>query len=241
MAENHKEFEEIHKILLESSRQILKLNRSQAKTDAQIMELKESQSKTDAQIAQTDAQIMELKESQAKTDAQTAQTDVQIAQTDAEIAQTDARMKETFRRLESIGQRFGIFDNDIGVSTEEFFYRGFEDNPVLGNIVFNRVEHWVRQSGNDHESDILLINDSSVAIIEVKFKVHPQMLREFKAKKIRFFRKNHHIYRKHKLYFGIAFMSTNEELINAAKDAGIFLITQKGDQLVVSNAEAESA
>ena len=247
MSKNN-DFDEIRQILLESSRQ-------QKKTDAQIQELKDSQARTDAQILElknsqdrTDAQILELKNSQDRTDAQILElknsqdrTDAQILELKDSQARTDAQVQETSKTIKDIGKQLGGLGNHIGDSSEEFFFRSFEENPTLGNLLFDDVERWIKKTKKSREIDIVLINGTCIALIEVKFKADYRKLEEIKAQKTRDFRENHYIYRNHKLYFGIASMSTEPELIDAARKAKIFLLTQEGKHLLVVNDQAQPA
>ena len=218
MSNRNSDFDEIRQNLLESSRRMKELHISQAKTDEQLKK--------------TDEQIKELHISQAKTDEQLKKTDEQMKETAEQIKETDRVMK-------SIGQQLGGLGNHLGDSSEEFFFRSFEKKPVLGDIVFDSVERWIKKTKKSREIDILLINGSCVALIEVKFKADYKKLEEIKAQKICGFRENHFQYRNHKLYFGIASMSTEPELIEAAREAKMFLLTQQGDHLVVANDQAQ--
>ena len=46
-------------------------------------------------------------------------------------------------------------------------------------------------------------------------------------------------YKRYKVYFGMASMITTASMIAAADELGIFLLTQRGDAVVVVNGEAQ--
>ena len=246
MSDNNRDYDEIRQNLLESSVLMKKLHISQAKTDEQIQELKISQAKTDEQLAKTDEQlaktdkqIQELKISQAKTDEQLKETAEQVKKTAKRVEETTEQVNKTEKTLKNIGLHLGGLGNHIGDFSEEFFFRSLEENSTLGDMKFDRVERWIRKTKKSKEIDILLINGACVALIEVKFKADYNQLGEIKAQKTRSFRDNHYIYRNHDLYFGIASMSTEPELIDAAREAKIYLLTQKGEHLVVANDQVQ--
>ena len=191
-----------------------------------INELKESQQRTDEQIKRTSDQILELKESQDRTDEQMKRTDEQIKRTD--------------EKLERIGKRLGSLGIAQGEFAEELFYRSLEDSPVLGDIIFDEVERRVRISAHDYEFDIILKNGSSIGLVEVKYKAHPEEICEIVKKRTETFRKRFNEYSGHKLYFGLATTITTPNLINKAKEEGIFLLTQKGDHMEIVNSDVKS-
>jgi len=196
-------------------------------TDEELKELVASlaiaQQKTDVQLAKTDAQL-------AKTDAQLARTDVQLAKTDAQLAKTSAK-------VERIATLVGNISNNQGDSAEEFFYRSLADNAYLGDMHFDIIyRNLPSKKGNlQDEFDIVLANEHSVAIIEVKQKAHPTLIDEMLEKKLPNFRILFPYHKEQKLYGAIASMVSNDELVEKAKDAGLFFLTQKGNHIVLVN------
>ena len=168
----------------------------------------------------------ELRESQKRTDEQMKRTDEQIKRTD--------------EKLERIGKRLGSLGIAQGEFAEELFYRSLEDSPVLGDIIFDEVERRVRISAHDYEFDIILKNGLSIGLVEVKYKAHPEEICEIVKKRTETFRKRFNEYSDHKLYFGLATTITTPNLINKAKEEGIFLLTQKGDHMEIVNSDVKS-
>ncbi|MCS6823712.1 MAG: hypothetical protein NZ529_05400 [Cytophagaceae bacterium] len=225
-------FDEIHKILkrlaksqIKTDRQIAELRLAQEKTDKQIAELRMAQEKTDAQLAKTDAQL-------AQTDAQLAKTDAQLAKTDAQLAQTDAKLKEASAILSNIGI-------NLGFSTEDLFFNTFKKKPVLAGTHYDEVlRHVCKRSGNlQDEFDMLLINGDSVALIEIKHRVHPNDVDVLINKKLKNFRELYPVYKGHKVYLGLAGMSFPEVAEEKAKEAGIAILRQVGE---VAEVDAEN-
>ncbi|MDM8568587.1 hypothetical protein QUF50_03555 [Thiotrichales bacterium HSG1] len=198
-----------------------------AKTDAQIAKI---MAKTDAQMAKTDAQM-------AKTDIKIAKTDAQMAKTDIKIAKLTEQQEKTDAKLDRIANLVGNISNNQGDVAEEFFYRSFIANPYLGTIHFDIVYRNIpayRDKIQD-EFDIVLVNEKSVAIIEVKQKAHPNLIDKMLSKKIPNFKMLFPCYAKQKIYAAIASLVSNEDLLTKAKQAGLFLLTQDGKHSLLVN------
>ena len=133
----------------------------------------------------------------------------------------------------------GDWGNNLGAASEEYFYRCLENDMQLQDISFDSIERNVKKRGKERklicEFDILLFNSSCVAIIEVKHRAKSQAaeLEALAMQKVHGFREGYPAYAKHQVYFGMASMVTNNRMIQAAKELGIFLLTQRGDVLVV--------
>ena len=127
----------------------------------------------------TDQELRELVASLAvksdRLDAQQAKTNAQIANTNAQMAKTDAQMAKTDEKLSRLSKVYGGVSSNLGSATEEFFYNKLNENPEVGHIKFDRVTSNVMPSKKSKhaEFDIVMVNGSSVAVVEVKYKVHP--------------------------------------------------------------------
>ena len=133
----------------------------------------------------------------------------------------------------------GDWGNNLGAASEEYFYRCLENDMQLQDISFDSIERNVKKRGKERklicEFDILLFNSNCVAIIEVKHRATSQAaeLEALAMQKVHGFREGYPAYAKHQVYFGMASMVTNNRMIQAAEKLGIFLLTQRGDVLVV--------
>ena len=173
--------EEISRIQSETSRQ-------QRQTDEQIQELRASQRQTDAQMKKTDEQIQELRVSQRQTDEQMKRTDEEIQELKVAQLKTDEQMNKTDKKLNHIGQLLGSIGLNNGDMAEEFFFRSLEETKTLGGMVFDTIERRVQRTDIDEEYDILLVNGTAIALIEVKYKLHPRTIKELAARKVKSFR-----------------------------------------------------
>ena len=140
----------------------------------------------------------------------------------AQMKKTDEQMKKTDKKLNHIGQLLGSIGLNNGDMAEEFFFRSLEETKTLGGMKFDTIERRVQMTDVDEEYDILLVNGSAIALIEVKYKLHPGAIKELAARKVKSFRECFRKYDDHKLYVGFASMTTNPAMIAAAKDEGLF-------------------
>ncbi len=81
----------------------------------------------------------------------------------------------------------------------------------------------------------MLVNENSVAIVEIKHKAHPNLINDMLERKLPNFRILFPFYEKLKLYGVIASMVSNTKLVEKAKEAGLFFLTQKGQHVVLVN------
>ncbi len=175
--------------------------------------------------------MKELRVSQAQTDKQIQELKVSQAQTDKQIEETGKQMKETDRKLESIGIQLGNMSKNQGDVAEEYFVNSLKDKLSVAGIKFDALLSNVAlqtKKIND-EFDILLVNGDSLAIIEVKYKVHPKDVEKL-AKKIE------HIkimpsYKNYKIYAGIAGFKVPSDAIELAYESGYFALQRKGDTI----------
>jgi hypothetical protein len=207
----------------------------QKRTDEQL-------AKTDAQLARTDAQLAKTDAQLAKTDAQLAKTDAQLAKTDAQLAKTDAQLAKTDARVKSIAELVGNISNNQGEMTEEFFFRSLEKNPTVGPLHFNAVSrHWkTRKAKVEDEFDIILLNGDSVGLVEVKSKAHFNEVDKLIGGKIPHFRLLFPDYAGYKIYPMLASQVTYPALEQRAAEAGVLLLTQRGEHLVLAQDQARA-
>ncbi len=169
------------------------------------------------------ALVASLAIAQQKTDVQLAKTDVQLAKTDAKVSK--------------IADLVGNMSNNQGDVAEEFFYRSLVDDTWLGDMHFDIV--YRNQGGYknklEDEFDIVLLNENSVAVVEVKQKAHPKLVNDMLKRKLPNFRTLFPHYKKLKLYGVIASMASNDKLIQKTKEAGLFFLTQKSKHIVLAN------
>ena len=199
-----------------------------AKLQALVASTALAQKELVAQQRRTDAQI-------AATNIQLAKTDAQLAKTDAQLAKTDAQLDRVSRKLDRLGELVGGISNNQGDMAEEFFYRSYLKNPVIGSMRFDSISrHLNTKKGNvEEEYDLVLINGDSLVVIEVKAKAHEKDLLVMVERKMPNFPILFKEFSHYRRFAGIATLVSNDTLVARAKELGLFLITQQGDHQIV--------
>jgi len=216
-----------------------------------IASLAASQAKTDEQLKKTDEHmrqaIDELRDMFKKTDEQIKKTNEQIKKTDEQLKKTDEelrkmfeksdeRLKKTDRRLDRVAAQLGGIAKNQGDVAEEFFVNSLKETLRIGEMNFDLMLTNVGlKAGKIHdEFDMLLVNGNSVAIIEVKYKVHPNDL-DLLPKKIEHLKQMPQ-YEKYHVYAGFAGFFVPDDVLTEAKRRGYFILQRKGD-LIVSHTD----
>ena len=148
---------------------------------------------------------------------------------------TDQSLTRLEIRLDKQNKKWESFMGNSAQITEEYFYRSLEKDKTLGKLKFYEIDRNIRKTSHHVEYDIILINGDSIGIIEVKNKAHPKDIKPLIEKKIKHFKLDYPQYEEYKYYFGIATMITNEQMIQEAKESGIFLLTQNANHLEIVN------
>jgi len=174
-------------------------------------------------------QLRALRESQAKTDLQMAATDRQMAQTDQKIAAVATQLK-------TLGTQMGGWDKSHGDFAEEYFINALNNSDKLlfgeqfhslyANIKFNHSH-----TKKEGEFDVILLNGTAAAIIEVKFKArkgdYQQLLNQVSS-----FRDEFPQYKSHRIYLGMAALTFEDDVEKELKAEGIAIFKQDGETYV---------
>jgi len=193
----------------------------------------------------TDQELKDLVASLAvksdRLDAQLAETNAQVK---AEMTETqrvikeigirlDAESTENNRFMKELGRRMGAMAANQGDVAEEFFYNTLFDKPEIGGIRFDRVLKNIgggKPGKQQAEFDVVLHNGSSMAIVEVKYKVHPNDLEQVQQH-MQIYREIFPEYKDYKLYGGVAGFSVPQDVVEEAHKRGMFVLKRKGDLL----------
>ena len=205
------------------------------------------QQETSRQINKMFEGIEEIKAAQKETGRQQQETDLQIKKTFEGIAEmrvaqkeTDRHIQEAIRLSEENSRRQGATDHNNGDIAEELFYRAFDKTKRIGDIQFDYVHpNFSVPAGKRSalEIDIILLGGSWCAVVEVKYKCHPNDVTRFceKHDKILAILARHSFdpYYPQKYMFAMAsnlFISDCEE---RAHTCGIALVRPDGQALAI--------
>lgn len=206
---------------------------SQAETSEQMRKTDEQMKKTDEQMKKTDEQMRKTDEQIEETGRQMRETDRKIEETSRQMKilqkETSDQLKETGRKLDKVGELLGNISNNQGAVTEEFFINSLKDTLQIGDIKFDVLLSGVELNTKKirDEFDILLVNGDSLALIEVKYRVHPNLIERL-SKKIEHI-KMMPSYKNYKIYAGVAGFKIPQDAIELATNNGYFVLQRRGD------------
>jgi len=167
-------------------------------------------------------------------------TDRRMKDVAASQEKTDRQMKETDRRINALASELNGISKSNGDFAEEYFNSAFEnENLIFAGMHFDYLKNDINVSNpksgkRDEQFDIVLYNDESVAIIEIKYKASKNDIYDM-IRKAEAFRNWFPEYADHKIYLGLAGMSFLKNTIKDAENKGIAIIRQRGDKTIVND------
>jgi hypothetical protein len=144
--------------------------------------------------------------------------------------------KESDQRLEKLERLIGGIGNSNGEMAEEFFYNTLKRDKTFVNEQFDMIKrnYFYYHDEISAESDIVLFNGTSAAIIEVKYNAKPDNVDiEHLISRVSLFKKHSPEYKNHKIYLGVAAMSFKKGFALKIQKAGIATIRPVGKKIVV--------
>ena len=193
---------------------------------------------TDRRIQETDRQMQETNRRMQETDRQMQETDRKLQETDRLIRESRTDFADFDRRMKELQKTVGGWAYNHGTFAEDYFFNSFEKGRTnFFGEKFDKIErnvHIVDQTAKKiDEYDILLINGTSIGIIEVKHKANknhiPKILRKAET-----FRINFPDYKNHKVYLGFASYAFYPEVEEECNKYGIAIIKQAGNTMVMN-------
>jgi len=154
-----------------------------------------------------------------------------FAETDRMIKEFRDEMKELKDQTKKIGKQIGNVSDNIGHHAEQFFQDIFKRKLEFGRIRYDEmVPNLIyKDKGVEIEFDIALLNGESIALIEVKNRIHPNFVKELAEERIEDFRKFFPRYSDYRAYLGIAGFSFCDEVLDQASRYGIGIVKQVGE------------
>jgi len=189
-----------------------------------------------AALQETDRMI---KESQVKFDKRMAESRADYEKSRADYEKRMAKYEDEYqKRMAKMEENMGNWSNNHGSFAEEYFFNSFENEQqnFFGEH-FNDIKKNVKPSWKnlEDEYDIVMYNDSYVAIVEAKFKAHENDIPKV-LKKAETFRILCPDYKDYKIYLGLASLNFYPEVEQECIDHGIAVIKQVGDNVVINDA-----
>ena len=179
--------------------------------------------------------VASLAEGSKETERQFQQLREAMAETDKKMKETDLTIKKVDRQIDRVAKQMGGINENIGYHAEQFFQGAFEDNKVFGGIKYDDIilNMGYKDKTEKVEFDIVLENGNSVALIEIKNRIHPDFVKKMAEERIDKFRKYFPMYKGYDIYLGIAGFSFSEAVLEEAKKYGVGIIRQVGESIEI--------
>jgi hypothetical protein len=151
------------------------------------------------------------------------------------FAETDRLIKELHESNKELGIQIGGISDNSGHHAEQYFQDILAETLTFGGIKYDEmipnIAH--KSKKGEIEFDIALVNGKSIAIIEVKNRIHPNDVRKFAEERVEIFRRFFPEFKRHKAYLGIAGFSFSKAVLEEAKKYGMGLIKQVGKSIEI--------
>jgi len=150
-------------------------------------------------------------------------------------AKFDQDMAEISAQLKKNSIQIGGISNNQGYHAEQFFQDIFEKKLEFGGVKYDEMIPNLAYKGKkgEIEFDIALVNGDSIALIEVKNRIHPDFVKELAEERVEKFREFFREFENYKVYLGIAGFSFSDEVLDRASAYGIGVIKQVGDSVEI--------
>jgi hypothetical protein len=164
------------------------------------------------------------------------ETDRKFQETEAQMRETDRKMREVFERFDNLSRRFGDLGNRLGEFVEamvepavvELFRRqGLDVSEVYRRVTSRR--------GGERIEIALLVTDSDVA---VALKCRSHLTREEVERHVERMNKFKRLLPKYadmRIHGAVAGMVVDEDAIEAAQAAGLWVLAQSGETVALCN------
>jgi hypothetical protein len=152
------------------------------------------------------------------------------------------RHDRIWARLDRMAEQLGGVGDSQGDDAEEFFYYTLRADKTVGGICFDDIHAKVKGGppGRQQEYDLILENGRHVAVIEVKYKFKKSDLHQLDLQLARI-RSDFPVYKRKRLYGGIAGFSIPTEVAAAARARGYFVLRRRGQLLRVEATDMKEA
>jgi len=159
-------------------------------------------------------------------------TDQELKDLVASLAESG---KETDRMIKELGAQIGGISNNMGHHAEQFFQDVFRRKLEFGRMRYDEMipNLIYKDKGVKIEFDIALLNGESIALIEVKNRIHPDFVKELAEERIENFRKFFPRYSDCRAYLGIAGFSFCDEVLAQASRYGVGVVKQVGEGIEI--------
>jgi len=181
--------------------------------------------------------VIELKESVAET---TKAVFGGSKEREASLEKLEKAVAETTKAVFGVDKKVNGIGDSNGMLAEDYFYESLNKTKTLGGIHFDGV---IRNMANmlkledgtilNDEYDTVMINDTAVCVVEVKYKVEKQDINRLAKKRVHNFKKLFPMYANYKIYLAFGGLTFQKGAADAAKELGLGVLRLNGDAVEI--------
>ncbi|WP_299021450.1 hypothetical protein [uncultured Tepidimonas sp.] len=196
-------------------------------------------SATSAEMSWDDikALIAELAVQSKETDRKFQETDRKFQETEAQMRETDRKMREVFGRFDSLSRRFGDLGNRLGEFVEAMVEPALVDLFRARGLDVSEVHRRVtsRRGGEAIEIDLLVVDGDTAVAVECKSRLTKEEV-ERHVERMNKFKRLLPKYADMRIQGAVAGMVVDEDAVEAAQTAGLWVLAQSGETVALRNA-----
>ncbi len=162
-----------------------------------------------------------------------AKMDLKSQKSDLKFERIMNKLASRQKHFDDLQVKIGGISKNNGMVAENFFIQGFEENMLVNGVKYNYLDpNKSRRIGNQRgEYDIVLVNSDRILIVEVKYRLRKNDIRDFYNNKLPKYKK---LFPEHKDYTicgAVAALGFENNADIAAEKKGFLVFTQSGKNI----------
>jgi len=161
------------------------------------------------------------------------ENEMERAKRQEEAERKSAELRDSIKETQKILSGMGVSN---GMVAEELVYRSLQKNMTFGGVVFDRISYPLHQSITlpdgkkvEGEFDVVLLNGTSAAIIDVKYRVRKEDIAYLVDVQMPKFKVVLPQYKDYKMYLGLGGMAFEKDTEQEALQRGIGVLRLNDD------------
>jgi len=173
----------------------------------------------------------------AELAVQSKETDRKFQETEAQMRETDRKMREVFERFDNLSRRFGDLGNRLGEFVEAMVEPALVDLFRARGLDVSEVHRRVtsRRGGEAIEIDLLVVDGDTAVAVECKSRLTKEEV-ERHVERMNKFKRLLPKYADLRIHGAVAGMVVDEDAVEAAQTAGLWVLAQSGETVALRNA-----
>jgi len=188
-----------------------------------------------------DAKLDRMAEERAEADKK---REASFAELNKAIFGVDEERKKSYEELHKlifgVGTEVNGISNSNGMVAEDYFFETLSKTKTLGGLHFDIVKRNLTNALKlddgttiDDEYDTVMINDTAVCVVEVKYKVEKKDVRKLAKKRVLNFKKLFPMYANYKIYLAFGGLTFQKGAVDTAKELGMGVLRIDGDAVEI--------